>query len=102
MLRAQRSGRIIHAAVNHFAVARRHAVADARGLFGDDDIVTGKRGSARDGKAYNAGSDHEDLHRRSLSISRRVPTIAVAARDRIFRSIKVRLRMLKGADQRMA
>ena len=75
MSRAQRTGGVIHASVNDFAVARRHAVADAGGLFRNNDIMTGERGLSCDTKAYYSGSYHEDLHRVSLPILAAYPTM---------------------------
>ena len=48
VISAQRSGRVVHAAVDHFTVARRHAVADAQGPLGDDHLVALQRRRARD------------------------------------------------------
>ena len=60
--RALRAGRIIHAAMDHLAVARGHAIADAAGRFRDDHLVAGKRRRARDREPDHACSDDEDLH----------------------------------------
>ncbi len=62
VLRAQGTGRIIHAAMDHLAVARGDAIADASGRLRDDDLVAGQRGLTRDGKADHAGTDDENLH----------------------------------------
>ena len=59
---AQRPGRVIHAAVDHLAVARRHAVADALGRLGDDDLMALERRRARDRKPHHAGADDQNLH----------------------------------------
>ena len=61
MLRAQRAGRIIHPGMDHFAVARRHAGADAAGRFRDDDIVPRHRRFARDRKTDGAGAYDQNL-----------------------------------------
>ena len=62
MDRAQRAGRIVHAGVDHLAVARGNAAADAGGLLGGDDIMAGERGRARDREPDDTGSDDQDLH----------------------------------------
>jgi hypothetical protein len=62
MMGAQRSGRIVHAAVDHFAVARGHAVANAGRRLGDNYIMAGKRRRARNRKPDNTGADDKDLH----------------------------------------
>ena len=60
--RAQRAGRIIQAAMDHFGVARRHAIGDAAGRLGHGHVVAGKRRGARDGQPDHAGADHQNLH----------------------------------------
>ena len=42
--RAQRAGRVVHAGMDHLAVARGHAVADAVGRLRDDHLMAGERG----------------------------------------------------------
>ena len=59
----RRAGRVIHAGMDHLAVARGNAVADAVGRFRDDRLVTGKRGSPRERKADHARTDDQNLHR---------------------------------------
>ena len=68
----KRAGRIIHAGMDHLAVARGHAVADAAGRFRDDHLMAGKRRRARDREADHAGADDENLH----SLSTSCPAIA--------------------------
>ena len=60
--RAQRAGRIIKAAMDHFGVARGHAVGDAAGRLGHGHVVAGKRRGARDREPNHAGADHQNLH----------------------------------------
>jgi hypothetical protein len=62
VLRALRGGRIIHAGVDHLAVARGHAIADAAGRFRDDHLMAGKRSLTRDREPDHAGADNQDLH----------------------------------------
>ena len=74
---AQRVGRIVQAGVDHFAVARRYAVGDAAGDFGNGHVMAGERGGARDGKPDDTGADDKDFHQsrfhgttmRSISLS---------------------------------
>jgi hypothetical protein len=67
MLRAQRAGRIIHAGMDHFAVARRDPRPDPRLRFRDDDIVTRHRGFAADREADDARAYDQNLQWASLS-----------------------------------
>ncbi len=60
--RAQRAGRVVHAGVDHLAVARGNAAADAGCLLGDDDIMAGERGRARNREPDDAGTDDQNLH----------------------------------------
>ena len=60
--RAQRAGRVVHAGVDHLAVARGHPIADAAGRLRDDHLMTGERGSPRDRQADHAGANHQNLH----------------------------------------
>jgi hypothetical protein len=48
--------------VDHLAVARGHAVADAARLFRDDHLVAGDGCGARDRKTDHACADDKDLH----------------------------------------
>ena len=48
--------------MDHLAVARGHAVADAAGRFRDDHLMAGKRGLTRDGETDDAGPNHQNLH----------------------------------------
>ena len=59
---ARAVGRIIQAAVNHLAVARRHAVGDAARCFGNDHVVAAQRCLARDREPDDTGADNKDLH----------------------------------------
>jgi hypothetical protein len=69
--RAQRAGRVIKAAMDHFRVARRHAVGDAAGRLGHGHVVAAERRGARDRQPNHAGADHQNLHRAStLMLSR--------------------------------
>ena len=61
MLRAQRADRIIHPGMDDFAVAGRHAGADAGRGFGDDHIVSRHRRLARDGKTDGARAYDQNL-----------------------------------------
>ena len=81
-LGAQRVGRIIKAGVDHFAVARRHAVGDAAGDFGNRHVMAGECRGARDRKPDDTGADDKDFHQsrfhgtttRSISLSSTVST----------------------------
>jgi hypothetical protein len=48
--------------MDHFAVARRHAISDAAGRFGDGDIVPGERRGARNGEPDHARANDQNLH----------------------------------------
>ena len=68
--------------MDHFAVARRHAVGDAAGDLRNGDVMTSERGCARDGKSDDTGADDKNLHQsrfhgtmtRSISLSATVST----------------------------
>ena len=68
--------------MNHLAVARRHAVGDAAGDFGNRHVMAGERRGARDRKPDDAGADDKDFHQsrfqgtmtRSISLSATVST----------------------------
>jgi hypothetical protein len=62
MAGAQRAGRIINAAMDHLAVARGHAVADAASRLGDDHVVAAQRRRACDREPDHSGANNEDLH----------------------------------------
>src|SRR5262249_2550085 len=80
--RAQGIGRIIQAAVDHLAVARRDAVGDAAGDFGDRHVMAEQGRLARDREADDTGADDENVHQsrfqgmimRSSSLSTTVST----------------------------
>ena len=61
-MRAQRAARVVHAAVDDLAVARRHAIANALGDLGDDDLVPLQRSRPRDRKPHHTGADDKNLH----------------------------------------
>ena len=61
--RAQRVGRIIKAGMDHFRVARRHAIGDAAGRLGHGHVVAAERRGARDRQPDHARADHQNLHR---------------------------------------
>jgi hypothetical protein len=62
VVRAQRAGRVVHAGVDHLAVAGRYAVADAARGFGNDHLMAGERRRACDRKPHHARADDENLH----------------------------------------
>jgi hypothetical protein len=66
---APRFGGIVKAGVDHFAVARGDAGADAGGRFRHHHGVPGERGGARHRQPHHARSDHQHLHPRRLAHS---------------------------------
>ena len=66
--RAQRPGRVIHAAMNDLAVARGDAGADGVFGFRHDDVVASHGDGARHGQTDDAGADNQYLHADSVSI----------------------------------
>src|SRR5262249_42925674 len=66
VVRAPGASRVVHAAVDPLAVARGHAVADARGPFRDHHLVAGAGGRPRHREPDDTGADHQDLHRTTI------------------------------------
>jgi hypothetical protein len=71
---ALRPGRIVQAGMDHLAVARGDAGADAAGGFGDEYLVPGERRRPRHREPDHAGSDHQDLHLAPAQTSTGSPT----------------------------
>ena len=61
---SQGAGGIIHAGMDHFAVARGDAVADAAGGLGDDHAMPAKSQRPRNRQPDDAGPDHQNVHDR--------------------------------------
>jgi len=59
---AQRAGRIVHAAVDHFAVARRHALPMPLVCSATMTSCPFRSGSARHRKPHHTGADDKNLH----------------------------------------
>ncbi len=103
--RAQRAGRVVHAAMDDLAVARGDAGADGIGRFRHHHLVALARHCARHRQADHAGSNHQDLHAGVLSRRRgrvcftELPLIHHLHKNRPYRLAAIGLDRAQGSGR---